>query len=58
MSDYVLSCESAVDLTREHLGRRKVPCICYSYASCIATYNTHFAPAFGAMPLHKITRKT
>lgn len=31
MSDYVLSCESAVDLTREHLERRKVPCICYSY---------------------------
>lgn len=31
MSDYILSCESAVDLTQEHLERRKVHCICYSY---------------------------
>lgn len=27
-----------------------------TYASYIATYNTHFAPAFGAMPLYEITQ--
>lgn len=35
MSDYILSCESAVDLTREHLERRKVHCICYSYEAAL-----------------------
>lgn len=31
MSDYVLSCESTVDLTWEHLERRGIPCIRCSY---------------------------
>lgn len=31
MRTYVLSCESTVDLTREHLERRGIACICYPY---------------------------
>ena len=31
MSDYILSCESTVDLTPEHLERREIPYIRYTY---------------------------
>lgn len=31
MSGYVLSCESTVDLSREHLERRGLSCICYPF---------------------------
>ena len=31
MSDYILSRESAVDLTQEHLDRRNISCIPFSY---------------------------
>lgn len=31
MSDYVLSCESTVDLTQGHLTGQETPYICYSY---------------------------
>lgn len=31
VSDYVLSCESTVDLTQGHLTGRETPYICYSY---------------------------
>ena len=31
MHDYVLSCESTVDLTKEHLTRRHIAYICYPY---------------------------
>ncbi len=31
MSDYVLSCSSTVDLTREHLKRRDISYICFHY---------------------------
>lgn len=31
MSEYILSCESTVDLSREHLERRNISYICYPY---------------------------
>lgn len=31
MGNYILSCESTVDLTREHLKRRNIHYICYPY---------------------------
>lgn len=31
MSDYVLSSESTADLSREHLERRRLSCICYPF---------------------------
>ncbi len=31
MSDYVLSCCSTVDLTKEHLESRNIPCVCFHY---------------------------
>lgn len=31
MGEYILSCESTADLTREHLERRGISYICYSY---------------------------
>lgn len=38
MSGYVLSCESTVDLTAEHLERREIPYIRYSYGLDGAPY--------------------
>ena len=31
MSDYVLSCCSTVDLSREHLASRDIPCVFFHY---------------------------
>ena len=31
MTDYVLSCESTVDLTKEYLENRQISYICYPY---------------------------
>ena len=31
MEDYILSCESTADLTKEHLERRNIHYICYPY---------------------------
>lgn len=32
MDNYVISCESTVDLTKEHLLRRDIHYICYPYS--------------------------
>lgn len=42
MSDYVLSCESTVDLTKEYLERRRVSYICYPYELNGVTYRDDF----------------